>query len=65
MYRLGWFSTGRGQGSRGLLREMQDKIQSGGIEAEIEFVFCSRDPGGRPGGYRSGGCSFSLEVRLR
>ncbi|MFC1915028.1 phosphoribosylglycinamide formyltransferase [Chloroflexota bacterium] len=45
MYRLGWFSTGRGTGSRGLLQAMQGSIESGDIEAEIEFVFCSREPG--------------------
>ena len=45
MYKLGWFSTGRGEGSKGLLRTMQDSIKSGDIEAEIEFVFCSRERG--------------------
>ncbi|MFC1913525.1 phosphoribosylglycinamide formyltransferase [Chloroflexota bacterium] len=45
MYRLGWFSTGRGPGSLGLLQAMQDSIGSGEIKAEIEFVFCSREPG--------------------
>jgi len=45
MYKLGWFSTGRGKGSRGLLKVVQDSIKSGEIEAEIAFVFCSREPG--------------------
>ena len=45
MYQLGWFSTGRGKGSRGLLRAVQDSIKSGEIEAEIAFVFCSREAG--------------------
>ncbi len=45
MYQLGWFSTGRGKGSRGLLQAVQDSIKSGEIEAEIAFVFCSREPG--------------------
>ncbi len=45
MYKLGWFSTGRGKGSRGLLKAVQDSIKSGEIEAEIAFVFCSRQPG--------------------
>jgi phosphoribosylglycinamide formyltransferase-1 len=44
-YKIGWFSTGRGQGSRGLLRAVQDAIASGELDAEIEFVFCSRDRG--------------------
>ena len=45
MYRLGWFSTGRGEGSRGLLKTVQDTIVSGDLEAQIEFVFCSREYG--------------------
>jgi len=45
MYQLGWFSTGRGKGSRGLLQAVQQAITSGEIEAEIAFVFCSREYG--------------------
>ena len=45
MYQLGWFSTGRGKGSRGLLRAVRDSLKSGELEAEIAFVFCSRDRG--------------------
>ncbi|HEY82973.1 MAG TPA: phosphoglycerate transporter [Dehalococcoidia bacterium] len=45
MYQLGWFSTGRGKGSRGLLQAVQEAISSGEIEAEIAFVFCSREYG--------------------
>ncbi len=45
MYRLGWFSTGRGQGSRALLRAVQEGITSGDIKTEIDFVFCSRECG--------------------
>ncbi len=45
MYTLGWFSTGRGPGSRGLLTAIRDSIESGDIKAEIEFVFCSREEG--------------------
>jgi len=44
-YKLGWFSTGRGEGSKGLLRTVQESIQSGELDAEIEFVFCSRERG--------------------
>ncbi len=44
-YRLGWFSTARGGGSRALLKTAQESIQSGEIKAEIAFVFCSRDTG--------------------
>ncbi len=45
MYQLGWFSTGRGPGSRRLLKMIHDNMQSGEIEAEIAFVFCSRERG--------------------
>ena len=45
MLRIGWFSTGRGEGSRGLLRFIHDAIQQGGLDAQIEFVFSNREPG--------------------
>ena len=45
MYRIGWFSTGRGEGSRGLLRAVQSAIASGEIKAKLDFVFCSREAG--------------------
>ena len=45
MYKLGWFATGRGEGSRGLLQAVYDSIKSGEIKAEIVFVFCSREQG--------------------
>ena len=45
MYKLGWFSTGRGKGSRGLLKAVHDSIASGETSAEIDFVFCSREYG--------------------
>lgn len=49
MLRLGWFSTGRGEGSRGLLSVVADAIQRGELEAEIAFVFCNREPGEHDG----------------
>ena len=45
MLRIGWFSTGRGEGSRGLLQFVADAIRDGGLDAEIEFVFSNREPG--------------------
>lgn len=45
MLKLGWFSTGRGEGSQGLLRLVHDQIVSGSLPATIEFVFCNREPG--------------------
>ena len=43
MLRIGWFSTGRGEGSRGLLRFVHDRL--GEIDAAIDFVFSNRAPG--------------------
>ena len=45
MLRIGWFSTGRGEGSRGLLRFVQDCILRGQLDAQIQFVFSNRAPG--------------------
>ena len=45
MLKIGWFSTGRGEGSRGLLRFVRERLVSQGIDAEIEFVFSNRAPG--------------------
>jgi phosphoribosylglycinamide formyltransferase-1 len=44
-YKIGWFSTGRGEGSKGLLRATYQAIKSGELNAEIEFVYCSRERG--------------------
>ena len=43
MLRIGWFSTGRGEGSRGLLRFVYERLPD--IDAGIEFVFSNRAPG--------------------
>ena len=45
MLKIGWFSTGRGEGSRGLLSFVQDRIASGEVDAVIDFVFSNREPG--------------------
>jgi len=42
---LGWFSTGRGPGSRGLFEFVQERILRGEIPARIEFVFSNRELG--------------------
>lgn len=47
--RLGWFSTGRGEGSRGLLAAALDAIDSGRLNARIEFVFVNRERGQHEG----------------
>lgn len=41
--RIGWFATGRGEGSPKLLRAALDAIRSGALDAEIAFVFCNRE----------------------
>jgi phosphoribosylglycinamide formyltransferase-1 len=43
MLRLGWFSTGRGPGSRTLLRTVMEKKYAGVLDVNIEFVFCNWD----------------------
>jgi len=43
MLRLGWFSTGRGPGSRNLLRTVMEEKNSGTVDMNIEFVFCNWD----------------------
>ncbi|MBM3133127.1 MAG: phosphoglycerate transporter [Chloroflexi bacterium] len=45
MYRIGWFSSGRGAGSRSLLKTMHESIEKGEVKVEIAFVFCNREPG--------------------
>jgi len=48
-YKLGWFSTGRGEGSRNLLRSTWNSIIRGDLKAEIAFVFCNRVQGEHQG----------------
>jgi len=45
MLTIGWFSTGRGEGSLGLLRFVQERLLRGEIDAQIQFVFSNREPG--------------------
>ena len=52
MLRVGWFSTGRGEGSRGLLSFVQGHIAKGGLDATIDFVFSNREPGEAEGSDR-------------
>jgi phosphoribosylglycinamide formyltransferase 1 len=44
-YKIGWFSTGRGEGSRGMLQAAYNAIKAGELNAEIEFVYCAREYG--------------------
>ncbi|MDR3206691.1 MAG: phosphoribosylglycinamide formyltransferase [Candidatus Methanoplasma sp.] len=41
MFRLGWFSTGRGPGSRDLLRTVMEEKERGALDVDIAFVFCN------------------------
>ncbi len=43
MLKLGWFSTGRGPGSRNLLRSVMEEKENNGLDVEIAFVFCNWD----------------------
>jgi phosphoribosylglycinamide formyltransferase-1 len=42
---IGWFSTGRGEGSRKLLAAVHDEIASGRLDVRIAVVFCNRERG--------------------
>ncbi len=43
--KIGWFSTGRGEGSYGLLNSALEAIDSGDLPAELTFVFVNRVKG--------------------
>jgi phosphoribosylglycinamide formyltransferase-1 len=43
--RIGWFSTGRGEGSQKLLHAAVEAIREHRLDAEIAFVFSNREPG--------------------
>lgn len=45
MLRIGWFSTGRGEGSQRLLRAAVEAIREGRLAAEIAFVCSNRERG--------------------
>jgi len=45
MLEIGWFSTGRGPGSRGLLSFVQERIARKEIDGRIQFVFSNREQG--------------------
>ena len=52
MLEMGWFSTGRGEGSLGLLNFIQGLILRGELDARIRFVFSNREPGEAEGSDR-------------
>lgn len=44
-YQLGWFSTGRDEPARNLLKVVKKEIDKGELIANISFVFSNREPG--------------------
>jgi phosphoribosylglycinamide formyltransferase-1 len=42
---IGWFSTGRDEAARQLLKAVWDKIHTGDVNGKISFVFSNREPG--------------------
>lgn len=44
-YHIGWFSTGRDEAARDLLRAVWGSIKEGEMRAEIAFAFSNREPG--------------------
>ncbi len=45
MLRIGWFATGRGEGSQKLLRAAVEAIRDRSLDAQIAVVFCNREHG--------------------
>ena len=43
MLKLGWFSSGRGPGSRNLLKSVMDEKLNHSLNVEIQFIFCNWD----------------------
>lgn len=43
--RVGWYTTARGAGSRGMFEAVRDAIRAGTLDARLAFVFCNREPG--------------------
>ncbi len=52
MIDIGWFSTGRGEGSLGLLQTAQEAILRGELDSRIQFIFSNREPGEAEGSDR-------------
>lgn len=46
--RIGWFSTGRDEAARNLLKTVHDDLRESGAPARIEWIFCHRDTGDGP-----------------
>jgi folate-dependent phosphoribosylglycinamide formyltransferase PurN len=64
MLSIGWFSTGRGEGSLGLLKFVQERILDGRLDANIQFVFSNREAGEAEGSDRYFGLVESYGLPL-
>ncbi len=42
---VGWYTTARGAGSRGMFLAVRDAIAAGTLDAHFAHVFCNREPG--------------------
>ncbi len=47
-FHIGWFSSGRDEAARNLLRTVYDDITQSGVDAKIDWIFCHREPGDGP-----------------
>ncbi len=45
---IGWFSTGRDEAARNLLKTVYDDITLSEADAKIDWIFCHREPGDGP-----------------
>ena len=64
MLNLGWFSTGRGPGSRALLSTVHQAIEDGRIKARLSFIFSNRAPGEHEGSDRFFALADSLGLSV-
>jgi phosphoribosylglycinamide formyltransferase 1 len=46
--KMGWFSTGRDEAARNLLKVVHDDLKASGAPATIDWIFCHREPGDGP-----------------
>ncbi len=43
--RIGWFTTARGAGSRGMYEAVRGAIEDRSLDAQLAYVFSNREPG--------------------
>lgn len=47
-FRIGWFSTGRDEAARNLLKTVHYDLKRSGASSGIDWIFCHREPGDGP-----------------